>query len=206
MKSDTSRTDRCGFTLIEILVSIAIIAILASLLLPVLSSARRAAKVMNCSSNLRQVGYGFHMYTVESGGFIPHEDNGDTKPPFGSGWYVVLRDYSDEDTVFHCPSEPGKKNYFSYKMNSKLETEAQPFYNIDGAEKTAQTVLLFDGRIDNRGVRSAPKGTWNMVSGRHGTSANILFLDNHVESLIRAFDDAGWKDEGDLIWEPLQKW
>ncbi|MFC1479607.1 type II secretion system protein, partial [Planctomycetota bacterium] len=195
-----------GFTLIEILVSIAIIGILASILLPVLSSARNSARLVNCSSNLRQVGFGFHMYAIEFAGAIPHEDNGDTQPPFDCGWYILIKEYSDNDTVFLCPSEIHEKKYFSYKMNSKLETEKKPFFDIDRGCKLGQTILVFDGRIDNKGVRSAPKGTWNMVSDRHGKPSNILFLDNHVESVIREFDAAGWTDKNGLIWDPILSW
>ena len=60
------------FTLIEVLVVVAIIGILASLLLPSLSKARGKARLSVCLNNMKQVTLGMSMYALDNDGSAPH--------------------------------------------------------------------------------------------------------------------------------------
>src|SRR4051794_14744992 len=69
--SHSPRPVRLGFTLVELLVVIGIIALLISILLPSLNKARKAANTIKCKSAMRQVGYGFLMYANDNKGAFP---------------------------------------------------------------------------------------------------------------------------------------
>ncbi len=61
-----------GFTLIELLVVIAVIALLPGILLPSLQHVRECARIVVCSSQLRQFGLSFHLYIDDNEGRVPH--------------------------------------------------------------------------------------------------------------------------------------
>jgi len=113
------RQNHSGFTLTELLVSIAILGVLSSMMLPGLTRALESARRAVCASNLRQVGMGLMMYADESDGlFPPLQEVGDPPclpgpvPPLMLRGRAMYPEYITDPRILICPSDlRGKEEY-----------------------------------------------------------------------------------------------
>lgn len=129
-RTRSARAIRPAFTLIDLLVSLTVVAVLIGILLPSLSGVRESTRRVVCSSNVRQHGYGLALFAEDNRDALPPstliaqgqtDDTiivrlaGDTPMWDGLGW-LFRNGYMDNPAVFYCPSHTGDHPYSAYAL------------------------------------------------------------------------------------------
>ncbi len=200
-----------AFTLVELLIVIAIIGVLVGLLLPAVQSARASARSASCQNNLRQIGLALHQYCNAHAGEFPewwHTDGAD------KSWiYTLAVHFENVDGLRICPDDPLWKERLdaratSYVINDYLAAPAIPdvVRNINQLTATSKSLAVLE--ISDKQPAEAQyehahaaqwfsqlNRDWGLVASavrkdiqlnRHFTASHYLYLDGHVELIDEA--------------------
>jgi prepilin-type N-terminal cleavage/methylation domain-containing protein len=184
---------RNGFTLVELLVVTAIIAVLAALLLPALARAKQKAKATQCMSNLKEIGVGCALYELDNNDALPETSHQ------SASWIGKLALYGLTN-VYRCPLDTNYLRLASYAINDFLTPNpfGAPQLNFSKLTKIpgpAETVHLAEARGDYIGsdhfhfadVQAGgftPRAFESQVAVTiHPASACYLFADSHAQTL-----------------------
>ena len=144
-----------AFTLVELLVVIAVIGLLVGLLIPAVQAARESARTANCASNMRQVGLAISRFCDTHHDRWPETTHTVEADPvtglYTKSWIYTIAPYmEDVDAIRICPSDlagelrlRGKGT--SYTMNGWLSKEARPpFDNRRKVTAMSKTIVAFE--------------------------------------------------------------
>jgi len=203
---------RAGFTLIELLMVIVMVGMMAALLFPAMGNARAAARLVQCTNNLHEIGIMIQTYQSKSAlaGMFPTAEllgnynyrmapgKRDSKDPrslperFGLHAYFAERGYTDaESPVWTCPSAPQwMKDYGNTYAFSTAQMYGKELDVKQASSHWAvwENYTLFPGTPGWRGP-FGPGYTIPAESRQYphvtwgGAGRNVLFLDGHVEYL-----------------------
>ena len=214
---------RFGFTLVELLIVIAVVGVLAALLLPALSRAREKARSTQCVSNLRQWGIAFRLYANDNDDCLPRRGQGVqvlTRLDRPEDWFNALPFYFGQPSyqslatnhlkpaahapsVFICPTakDPGGAYFLPYGMNMNLCPWNLPLpTRWSEVVQPACVVALADA--PGPYASTYPSARPYSPLARHADRVNLLFLGGQAQAFPGAYVGCGQGDPGraDVRW------
>lgn len=190
---------RRAFTLIEMLVVIAIIAILAALLFPALGTARTRAKKTQCLNNVRQIAAATVTQFGELGDKLPFREGGNFA--YGFAAEQLLPYLGGNLKVFDCPANTGNQGDLNCKLPSTNVWTEYEFNSYVCSYGTAASTRdkRQSGIIDASQVAyvyDIPYDAYNGARTAHpGGGANVGYLDGHAA--WRSMEDMKIRPAGD---------
>jgi len=212
------------FTLLELLIVIAIVMILASILMPALGKARETTKRIACTGTLKQLGLGLLMYSNDWNGFYPIKYQNANE----YAWALAISDYMNYKhtgsayywgpAVYHCAAgtlyDPILAINRGYMASSYVVQNTYGNGRVTGQGKSNSQIVLFDawwggsisGRYtevdvnctlaSNRDAKSIGATNYSYIANRHAGRFNYLIKDGSAHTTSTGVSGYG----ADPIW------
>ncbi|MEM9083792.1 MAG: prepilin-type N-terminal cleavage/methylation domain-containing protein [Planctomycetota bacterium] len=201
-----------GFSLIELLVALAVIALLIALLLPVIAKARANAQRLVCLANVRSIGQASALYASDHDGSHPHwsgwqvwggQGDGQGGDEAGLGWTELLGTHIENSNIFLDPARPREEAPIAYFIAARFSwfKYQRQFSSVNNRFVLFPSSFVKAGDCNDPGLFVHPYGT---VTDRlpdcdqddatqptlffegeltpHGDLSNIVFFDGHAAS------------------------
>lgn len=169
-----------GFSLIELLVVVTIVALLAAISLPVIRRTRLAARTTACLSNMRQIGVLVNSYLVHSNGVLPSLQNRESKgvPLPAMDNTLILE--GEGAGIFRCPADDkavfetsGSSYFWNFTVNGQ---KIESLFSIIGGSDAARVPLVSDKEGWHPEIRDR---------------VVILYADGHAKRELTFFTELG---------------
>jgi prepilin-type processing-associated H-X9-DG protein len=194
--SESSRTESArAFTVTELLITVACLALLALILLPALARSKAQSSRIYCTSYMKQIGLSFRCWAIDNNDRLPMQvsvTNGGTMELAASGLafphFQVMSNELSTPKILFCPNDKNRiwaTNFTSDLTDKKLSY----FVNIDSVLGDGSSLLSGDRNITNR--LSAGSRLVNLTKGStiawtkelHSEQGNLGFGDGSVQGL-----------------------
>lgn len=201
------KTRRRGFTLIEFMVVVAVLAVLVAVFLPAMIKPRYRASRIGCVNNLKQVGLAFRQWALDNNDKFPMQvsmTNGGTMELAESGnvyvHFLVMSNELNTPKILFCPQESNPKRqpattFIStvspgtpYQVPFTNDNNVSYFVGLDAVDTSPQMFLAGDDNLTIRGLR-VKRGLLSLWTNtpvawtkeRHVKQGNIGLADGSVQ-------------------------
>jgi prepilin-type processing-associated H-X9-DG protein len=207
MKSTSRRFYSNGFTLVALLVIVAVLAILAAMFLPALAKAKTKSTRINCVNNLKQCGLAFRIWSGDNSDKYPMDTpmaSGGTKE-FDSGadtfrHFQVMSNELSTPKILICPADVRIVAASFARLNNQ---NVSYFVGLDAKEEFPQRLLDGDRNItgdsapENGILKLVPGGSASWTAAIHNNQGNTGLADGSVQQFSNAGLHNALQNSGD---------